>query len=207
MKQQGFNLIELALALAIIAMITGGLLKGLALVENAKLNRLVSLHTKITQVVYSYVDRYGYLPGDDPETARRWYQNDARYNGNGQGIIEGKFDASSDEMESRKLWGHLRAAGLINGRAKDLRNPSHPFGGVVGVSSELGPFEIEVYIGYTKVPTDVLEQLSARVGLDAIPIRYSGPGASDSMWTPCDPLPADARTVDVIFTNQNPCNR
>ncbi|MEM0326942.1 MAG: prepilin-type N-terminal cleavage/methylation domain-containing protein [Desulfurococcaceae archaeon] len=68
---RGFTLVELAIVLVIIGIILGGILKGQELIFNAKVKRLQSQVKEMMAAVYTYYDKYGYLPGDDPTANSR----------------------------------------------------------------------------------------------------------------------------------------
>ncbi|MGC9141911.1 MAG: prepilin-type N-terminal cleavage/methylation domain-containing protein, partial [Caldimicrobium sp.] len=71
-RVRGFTLVELAIVLVIIGIILGAVLKGQELVFNAKVKRLVSQAKEMMAALYTYYDKYGYYPGDDPTATTRW---------------------------------------------------------------------------------------------------------------------------------------
>ncbi len=128
-KQRGFTLVELAIVLVIIGIILGAVLKGQQLIFNAKVKRLQNQLKEMEAAFYSYYDRFGYYPGDDPMASSRW---SSAPNGNGNGRVEGGYCDNSNE-ESCIIWRHLRYANIISGDAS-LTDPSqivphHIFGG------------------------------------------------------------------------------
>ncbi len=136
-RNGGFTLVEIAIVLVIIGLLLGGILKGQELVTNAKIKRMVNDINGITAAIYSYQDRYSALPGDDNSAAARW-SGLCGGNGNGNGVIEGTWYSSSGSDESRKIWGQLRAAGLINGAKNNCKQPLHAFGGRIGIEDSYG---------------------------------------------------------------------
>ena len=60
----GFTLVELAVGLLIIGLLTAGALKGQAIVENARVAGLVSGLDAVKKAHISFVNTYGELPGD-----------------------------------------------------------------------------------------------------------------------------------------------
>jgi len=129
-KQSGFTLIEIAIVLAIIGLLLGGVLKGQEMMTNAKIKRTANDFNGISAAVFSYLDRYGALPGDDPRAAVRW-GGTASSPTAGNGLIEGNFNSSTGTDESRLVWEHLRFAGLVAGSGNNL--PNHAFGGRIGI--------------------------------------------------------------------------
>lgn len=131
-RNGGFTLVEIAIVLVIIGLLLGGILKGQELMTNAKIKRTVNDFNGITAAVYSYMDRYAKLPGDDDNAQARW-AGVCGGNGNGDGFVQGAWSSVNDADESRKLWSHLRAAGLINGSLDNCTQPTHAFGGRIGL--------------------------------------------------------------------------
>lgn len=131
-RNGGFTLVEIAIVLVIIGLLLGGILKGQELLTNAKIKRVVNDFNGITAAIYSYQDRYSALPGDDNMAESRW-SGVCGNGGDGDGIIDGNWYSSSDNDETREIWGHLRAAGLINGSKDNCKQPTHAFGGRIGI--------------------------------------------------------------------------
>jgi len=129
-RQKGFTLIELAIVLVIIGLLLGGVLKGQGLITNAKIKRINRDFDGIAASVYSYLDRYGAMPGDDPNAKTRWGDGSTA-SGNGDGIIGGDWE-STTSSEATRLWQHLRLANLISGGSGE-DNPQHAFGGIIGM--------------------------------------------------------------------------
>ena len=132
MKQQkGFTLVELAIVLVIIGIILGAVLKGQELVFNAKVKRVISQVKELTAAAYTYMDKYGSLPGDDPTASSRW---SAATDGDGDGTIDGGLCNTLTE-ESCQVYVHLRYANIISGNpaAATVAEllPKHAFGGRV----------------------------------------------------------------------------
>ena len=209
MKHSGFTLIEMAIVLLVIILMTGFILKGNELIYQAKIKNLENQYHEIKVAVESYYDRYKYLPGDDPNSGERWYNNDPlEYKGNGNNIIEGEFKETSDIFESRKAWGHLRAAGFVTGDAEDLKQPKNTFNGIVGISAEkIKGKKLEIYVAFTNVPVDILEQFQKKVGeYITITKYYDKNGVPTSNWLTCMNLLSQTEKVDIVITNVKVCN-
>ena len=127
-SQKGFTLVELAIVLVIIGIILGAVLKGQQLIFNAKVKRLQNQVKEMQAALYTYYDKYGYYPGDDPSASARWSVGV----GDGDGVIEGGTCTDSTE-ESCLIWRHLRFADIISGDPNDTNpstmTPHHIFGG------------------------------------------------------------------------------
>lgn len=139
-KQQGFTLVEIAMVIAIIGLLIGGVLKGHQMITNTKLKRIELDTTGIKMAILSYQDRHRQLPGDDYRASARFSLytdgvNDpapAEINGDGDSIINGNWMVSPN-TESANAWKHLRAAGLIDGSGDDDTQPINAYGGKIGL--------------------------------------------------------------------------
>lgn len=171
-RQSGFTLVEIAIVLVIVGLLIGGVLKGREMITNAKIKRIENDFAGVSAAIYAYQDRYGVLPGDDPSAASRfpgtWAASD---NGNGNGNISGGWASTNNASESRKIWKHLRGAGLIAGpvdnTAASYQQPSNAFGGLVGV--DLNVYNLSGHnIVFGEIPGDIASILESR-GDDGVP--------------------------------------
>ena len=128
--QKGFTLIEISIVLAIIGLLLGGVLKGQEMMTNARIKRMANDFNGISAAVFSYMDRYGAMPGDDPRAFERWGGTETPETA-GDGLIQGDFDSDTAADESRLIWEHLRFSGLLAGNGNNP--PSHAFGGLIGI--------------------------------------------------------------------------
>ncbi len=130
-RDEGFTLVELAIVLVIIGIILGAVLKGQQLIFNAKVKRLQSQVKEMMAAFYTYYDKYGYYPGDDPLAKTRFPNISNIRNGDGDGLVEGGY-CDKNKDESCQLWRHLRAANIISGDPEvkfSALSPRHIFGG------------------------------------------------------------------------------
>lgn len=174
--QSGFTLVEIAIVLVIIGLLIGGVLKGREMITNAKIKRIENDFAGVSAAIYAYQDRYGVLPGDDPGAATRfsgtWRAAD---NGNGNGNISGGWNTTNNGNEARKIWKHLRGAGLIAGPVDNTdssyQQPSNAFGGLLGI--DLNLYNLSGHnIVFGEIPGDIAQILEAR-GDDSVPSRGS----------------------------------
>ena len=165
-KQAGFTLVEIAIVLVIVGLLIGGVLKGREMITNAKIKRIENDFAGVSAAIFAYQDRYGVLPGDDPAASTRfpgtWRASD---NGNGNGNISGGWNSTNNGNESRKIWKHLRGAGLIAGpvdnSAAAYQQPSNSFGGLVGI--DLNLYNLSGHnIVFGEIPGDIAQILEAR---------------------------------------------
>ena len=139
-NESGFTLVEIAIVVAIVGLLIGGVLKGSEMITNSKLKRIESDQASIIAVVASYRDRYLQSPGDDTLASQRFSMytdgnNDpaaAEINGNGDGRIDGNWIGAAN-TETANIWKHLRAAGLLEGSGDDDSQPNNGYGGLIGL--------------------------------------------------------------------------
>ena len=173
-RQSGFTLVEIAIVLVIIGLLLGGVLKGREMITNAKIKRIENDFAGVSAAVYAYQDRYGVLPGDDPAASTRFAGTwSAADNGNGNGNIAGGWNSTNNASESRKIWKHLRGAGLIAGPVDateaSYQQPSNSFGGLVGI--DLNLYNLSGHnIVFGEIPGDIAQIIEAR-GDDGVPAR------------------------------------
>ena len=117
-NDKGFTLIEIAIVMVIVGLLIGGILKGQAMVKNAKIKRYHQDLDGIRAAWYAYFDRYGYYPGDDPRASSHFA---GAPDGNGNGRIDG--------AEQPYVFRHLRYAKLLSGNPTIAAYPPNPYGG------------------------------------------------------------------------------
>lgn len=140
-KHKGFTLIEIAIVLVIIGLLLGGVLQGQQLIENSRVKQAVNQFNGISAATFSYQDRYGKLPGDDPgATSARgasWPATSGTTTSNGA-IDAALTDTFTGGGEVAAFFSNLRSAGFIAGNPADTASaalPQNPFGGVIGITS------------------------------------------------------------------------
>jgi len=135
-KQFGFTLIEIAIVLVIIGLLLGGVLKGQALINSAKVKNIAGDFQNIPVFLYGYQDQFKSLPGDDSAAITHL---SASKNGDGNGVINGKWnDVVATDSEAYNFWQHVRLAGLAPGPTdKTVANyiPRNASSGKIGIQS------------------------------------------------------------------------
>ena len=129
-KQKGFTLVEIAIVLVIIGLLLGGILKGQEMITQAKIKNVVADFSGISAAYYGYQDRYRQIPGDDGGADTRWT---GAVKGDGNGVVSGAYNSTTDTDESRKWWDHLRRAGFVAGSG--YAQPFNAATGLIGVQT------------------------------------------------------------------------
>ncbi|RJQ50953.1 MAG: prepilin-type N-terminal cleavage/methylation domain-containing protein [Nitrospiraceae bacterium] len=153
-NQRGFTLVELAIVMVIIGLLIGAVLKGQAMIDDAKQKRLLNDIQGISAAYFTYYDRYNAIPGDDL-SAHGW----GTAVGNGSGYINGATEPTA-------AWQVLRYAGLLSGdpaTSGAAAQPRHPFGGTYGFgSAAFGALGTRNYITMVTVPGSVAESIDIK---------------------------------------------
>jgi len=133
MKAKGFTLVEIAIVLVIIGLLLGGILKGQEMITQAKIKNVIADFSGVSAAYHGYQDRYRAIPGDDPNANTRWTTPTAAKQGNGNGVVAGKYNSSTADEESRTWWDHLRRAGFVSGSGQG--QPFNALTGQLGVQT------------------------------------------------------------------------
>ena len=153
-SQAGFTLVEIAIVLVIIGLLIGGVLKGQAMIQNAKVKRVAKQMDELRAAVMSFYDKYGLYPGDENIAA---IPPGADAEGNGSGQITG--------AETFELFRDLQLAGLISGVYNGTTDlPRHAFGDDVRLYwvNPPGPANTQHYIRFDNLPADVCLELDTK---------------------------------------------
>jgi prepilin-type N-terminal cleavage/methylation domain-containing protein len=126
-QNRGFSLIEVAIAVVIIGLITSFAIKGKELIHTAKLRTIGDQVDAFNLAAQSFLDKYGAMPGD-LRNATEMIEG-ATENGRGDGTIRSIEDA-------KRFWQHLSASGVIG---LELVNgfPVSKIGGYYSVSTNI----------------------------------------------------------------------
>jgi len=125
---QGYSLIEIAIALVIIGLLLGGLLKAYELVVGARVRYLISQQDGMKAAFFAFQERFRAPPGDYARALTTI--PGASQNGNGNGRIE---DAVVPN-EAILAWEHLSRAGFLtrtyayDATESAATSPANPYG-------------------------------------------------------------------------------
>jgi len=131
-SQKGFTLVELAIAMIIVGLLIGGVLKGKELVVNSRVTATIAQAKATTAGMSTFKDMYRHLPGDlptpltfIPNCTNRCLQSNPALAGNGrieapfnmlvQNIGYGAAFNNGPRTEDLVFWQHLSFANLISG--------------------------------------------------------------------------------------------
>jgi prepilin-type N-terminal cleavage/methylation domain-containing protein len=160
--KKGFTLIELAIVLVIIGLLMGAIFKGMGLIDNAKQKNLVKEADSIQAAALTYYDKFGFLPGDDPDAYDHVGIRATTANGNGN--IDSFTTQCQDNStkESCLFWEELRAADLLTGSG--TTNPHSAYGGPVGVGytrpNRYAPYGN--WIEFANIPGNVAKNIDTK---------------------------------------------
>jgi prepilin-type N-terminal cleavage/methylation domain-containing protein len=156
-QKGGFTLVELALVLVIIGLLITGILKGEALIRNAKVKNLVNQKETLTAAFYTYYDRYNYYPGDAPNPAG----NNLPVQGhNDSGNGNGQVDAAEEWI----LFQDLTLSQIINGGYTGAANscPTNAFGGTALILYTTVPAINANCVIFNQIPPDVAQEIDRK---------------------------------------------
>ena len=109
--QAGSTLVEIAIVLLVVGLLLGGVMKGQALIDSARVKNLAQDLRSVPAMIHAYQDRFRALPGDDPALIRppgsRARQPDAA---SGLGFF---FAATDDDAVMQRTKLHCRSLLIV----------------------------------------------------------------------------------------------
>lgn len=129
-SSRGFSLIEVAIAVVVIGIITGFALKGRELLQTVKLRAAISQVNTIKIATQMFIDKYGVFPGALANANEVLGKNIT--NGNGNNSISSKEDAI-------RFWQQLNASGGITLNL-NAGFPTNKLGGIFTISSNISAY-------------------------------------------------------------------
>lgn len=114
--QNGFTLVELAIALMVIGLLIGGVLKGQELIENARVTAFVREIKSYDTAAMIFRNTYGALPGDikRPNRIPNCTEEICNVGGNGNGRLHWD-DTNPGGRETHNFFPHMVKAGMLKG--------------------------------------------------------------------------------------------
>lgn len=104
--QEGIGLVEIAIALVVIGILIGAVIQGKHLIDQARVNSVITEVQNTRLKVQRFKQKYGFLPGDFPYASRDI--ESTLPNGAGTGQLSG--NPFSTDSNAGKFWIHLNAA-------------------------------------------------------------------------------------------------
>lgn len=151
--QAGFTLVEIAIVMVIIGLLIGGVLKGQAMIQNAKVKRVVKQADEFRAVTMAFFDKYGVYPGDE---ANATIPPGDTVNGNASGQMDWaeRFDLFNDLLEAKLIAGSFTGANV----------PTHAFGDDVFLYwvDPPGAAGADHYIRFDNLPWDVCLEIDTK---------------------------------------------
>ncbi len=152
--QAGFTMVEVAIVMVIIGLLIGGILKGQAMIQNAKSMRVIKQADELRAAIMAFYDKYGVFPGDESK--------DAIPPGTD---TEGDNDGQIEYSEQYEMFRDLQLAGLIGGSfngSSDL--PTHSFGDNVTLYwLDPGPGSYKHYFRFYNLPAEVCLEIDMKL--------------------------------------------
>lgn len=133
-KANAFTLIELAIVISIIGLLTSALFIGSRINENAKIRSFAAEFSFIELEIRNFKDRYRYIPGDFPDATDFFSDAVSADNGNGNNILDNNAES---EAEISRIANHLAYA---NPQLNLGRNSANSFDSNI---FSLGKFEFQ----------------------------------------------------------------
>jgi prepilin-type N-terminal cleavage/methylation domain-containing protein len=155
-SQSGFTLVEIAIVMVIIGLLIGGVLKGQAMIESAKVKRVMKQADEMRAGVMTFYDKFGLYPGD--ENLANVPPGGGDINGDGNGQITG--------AEVFEVYRDMSLSGLISGTYNGTSNlPKHAFGGnmdLVYVDPPGASTPASHYLRFYNLPAEICIEIDTK---------------------------------------------
>ena len=181
------TLVEIAIVLVIIGLLLGGVLKGQELINNAKVRSMADRQNSLKVAWFSFIDRYGAIPGDYVRALAN--VPGAQKSGNGDGLIA-QAGEGPNVLQNLTGAGYLRCPQCTGSKTAETFSGNNSlvnqYGGVMGL-----------YHGSQNYAT--IGGSSARLRL----LVYTGQGIPSNIIAEVDRKIDDgvSNTGDVVFSS------
>lgn len=109
--KQGFSLVELAIVLVIIGLVTGGIMTGQNLIRASEIRSISAQHNSFVTASFAFRNKYLALPGDVKNASNFWV---GATNGNGDKQLS-PATVSGGKGEMYGFWQQLMLAEMLEG--------------------------------------------------------------------------------------------
>lgn len=144
LTRNGFTLIELSIAIIIIALLIAAVSAGNNMINQAKLQSVIKDYQLYQTYFNAFVNKYNKIPGDMNTAFSIWgtkcAANSSICNGDGSGSIDYNTDVNLNEIS--QAWNHLYLAGMLNMYIPPVTNIT----GTLGVTAPASKIEGAGYI-------------------------------------------------------------
>lgn len=214
---KAFSLLELAIVLAIIGLIAGGVVVGSSMIHAAELRSAITEQEQYKKAVSAFKEKYNEFPGDMTNATRIWGAQQAPHancialdettpstdsrtcNGNGDGIVG---NSGSDEWERFRFWQHLANAQLILGEYSGVHGAGDIELALPGGNTPQSQFDS---LGWSIEGLDIVSATDTTkfAGTYGTPFILGAQTANDSTYGPSI-SPIDAFNIDSKIDDGKP---
>lgn len=158
---RGFTLIELAIAIAVIAVLTVGVLKGQALIDSARVQDATKKAQDLIDAIDTFKSKYRLLPGDIPNPAVPNLSATCSAGGNGNGIIDATESACIPEVLYKS-----GMIGMVDSSVNPIIIKSH-YGQIVVLSRQFSnityPTSVSKVIELQDLPCEAIASIDRNI--------------------------------------------
>ena len=152
-RQNGFTLVELSIALAIIGLLIGALLMSSDLLRASKMLEIVAQVDEFNKAIGVFKQKYKDLPGDMPNAESFWGSDTScpstpynaldhipTCNGDGSSTIGNYYvDGGTTSYESFRAWQQLSNAGMLTGSYSGTAGSGGSLNAMPNINAPNGP--------------------------------------------------------------------
>lgn len=196
-SRAGFSLLEMALVVSIIGLLTGAIVAGKSYIHNAKLNTATNEARYYIGALQQFEQRYGAVAGDMPNANSYWT---GVTNGDGNGLI---VWGTGYNAEYFLVFQHLAKAGLITGSYTGSSGPASSYDAIPGTNVPAGAIDESGYLFGDISPSIVSGDTYYFDGYYIHPLFW-GRRTSGNILANGPLSPLDAEKVDAKYDDGNP---
>lgn len=171
-RQSGFTLVEIAIVMVIIGLLIGGILRGQALIDNAKIKSVINDMNGVAAAYYGYLDRKKVAPNPEAD-----------------------YIVADGTVVGNKFWWQVRSEGLLTGDPLSVSPATNAMNGYIGVINSLGVTGLAGDLVCTSVLAKYAQGIDAGLddglatngsvrGYASLPASGYGPIVNENLATP-----------------------